>query len=56
MTDKTAEVYRMVMDDHLCPYGLKTKALLMQSWAHLDGILILRRFRAVLSSFFRKLR
>lgn len=28
MTDKTAEVYRMVMDEHLCPYGLKTKALL----------------------------
>ena len=25
---KTAELYRMVMDDHLCPYGLKTKDLL----------------------------
>jgi glutaredoxin len=25
---KTAELYRMVMDDHLCPYGLKSKDLL----------------------------
>ncbi|WP_297973081.1 glutaredoxin family protein [uncultured Amaricoccus sp.] len=25
---KTAELYRMVMPDHLCPYGLKAKALL----------------------------
>lgn len=25
---KTAELYRMVMDDHLCPYGLKAKDLL----------------------------
>ena len=25
---QTAILYRMVMDDHLCPYGLKSKALL----------------------------
>ena len=25
---KTAKLYRMVMDDHLCPYGLKSKDLL----------------------------
>ncbi|MDQ0316297.1 glutaredoxin family protein [Amorphus orientalis] len=25
---KSAELYRMVMPDHLCPYGLKSKALL----------------------------
>lgn len=25
---KTAELYRMVMQDHLCPYGLKSKDLL----------------------------
>ena len=25
---KTAELYRMVMEDHLCPYGLKSKHLL----------------------------
>ncbi len=25
---QTAELYRMVMDDHLCPYGLKSKDLL----------------------------
>lgn len=26
--EKTATLYRMVMDDHLCPFGLKSKALL----------------------------
>lgn len=26
--EKTANLYRMVMDDHLCPFGLKTKDLL----------------------------
>ena len=36
MTDKTAEVYRMVMDDHLCPYGLKTKALLRRHGFHVN--------------------
>lgn len=25
---KTAQLYRMVMEDHLCPYGLKSKHLL----------------------------
>ena len=28
MTTKTAKVYRMVMDDHTCPYGIKTVDLL----------------------------
>lgn len=28
MTGKTATLYRMVMEDHLCPYGLKSKDLL----------------------------
>ena len=28
MSTKTATVYRMVMPDHLCPYGLKTVDLL----------------------------
>jgi glutaredoxin len=27
-TNKTARLYRMVMPDHLCPYGLKSKDLL----------------------------
>jgi glutaredoxin len=27
-TQRTATLYRMVMEDHLCPYGLKTKDLL----------------------------
>ena len=26
--DKTAQLYRMVMPGHLCPYGLKSKDLL----------------------------
>ena len=25
---KSAQLYRMVMQDHLCPYGLKSKDLL----------------------------
>ncbi len=28
MTEKTARLYRMVMPDHLCPFGLKSKSLL----------------------------
>ncbi|SIT75277.1 MauE/DoxX family redox-associated membrane protein [Pontibaca methylaminivorans] len=28
MAEKTAVLYRMVMPDHLCPFGLKAKALL----------------------------
>ena len=28
MTQKTARLYRMVMPDHLCPYGLKSRHLL----------------------------
>ena len=28
MTTKTAQVYRMVMEDHVCPYGIKTIDLL----------------------------
>ncbi len=27
-TDKTAELHRMMMDDHTCPYGIKAKWLL----------------------------
>lgn len=27
-SEKTADLYRMVMPDHLCPYGLKAKDLL----------------------------
>ena len=25
---KTAELYRMVMEDHLCPYGLKIETFI----------------------------
>lgn len=28
MTSKTADLYRMVMTDHMCPYGVKAKDLL----------------------------
>lgn len=28
MTDRSATLYRMVLPDHVCPYGLKAKALL----------------------------
>ena len=28
MTTRTAAVYRMVMEDHVCPYGIKTVDLL----------------------------
>jgi hypothetical protein len=27
-TDKKATIYRMVMEEHTCPYGLKAKDLL----------------------------
>ncbi len=30
MTDKSATLYRMVMTDHMCPYGLKSKDLLQR--------------------------
>ena len=37
---KTAELYRMVMEDHLCPYGLKSKHLLeTQGFQGLSNIL-----------------
>tara|TARA_R110002020_G_scaffold143848_8_gene316570 strand:+ start:1852 stop:2616 length:765 start_codon:yes stop_codon:yes gene_type:complete len=33
---KTATLYRMVMEDHLCPFGLKSKALLERSGYAVD--------------------
>ena len=30
MTNKSAKLYRMVMTDHMCPYGLKSKDLLQR--------------------------
>ena len=33
---KTAELYRMVMKDHLCPYGLKSKHLLEAQGFHVE--------------------
>jgi glutaredoxin len=34
--EKTATLYRMVMEDHLCPFGLKSKALLERSGYDVD--------------------
>ena len=28
MTEQTADLYRMAIDGHICPYGLKSKDLL----------------------------
>ena len=36
MTTKTATVYRMVMPDHVCPYGLKTVDLLKREGFEVD--------------------
>jgi hypothetical protein len=33
---KTAILYRMVMTDHMCPYGLKPKDLLERQGFHVD--------------------
>ena len=33
---KTATLYRMVMTDHMCPYGLKSKDLLMRQGFHVE--------------------
>jgi glutaredoxin len=35
-TTKSATLYRMVMDDHLCPYGLKSKDLLERNGYTVD--------------------
>ena len=35
-TAKTATLYRMVMTDHMCPYGLKSKDLLERQGFHVD--------------------
>jgi len=35
-TRKTARLYRMVMEDHLCPYGLKAKDLLERKGFEVD--------------------
>ncbi|MCF3934256.1 glutaredoxin [Acuticoccus sp. M5D2P5] len=34
--EKSATLYRMVMEDHLCPFGLKTKALLEREGYRID--------------------
>lgn len=34
--DKTAKLYRMVMSDHTCPYGLKSKDLLQRQGFHVE--------------------
>ncbi|MBR9874521.1 MAG: glutaredoxin [Vibrionaceae bacterium] len=34
--NKTAELYRIVMDSHVCPYGIKAKYLLRHKGYHVD--------------------
>ena len=36
MTNKSATLYRMVMTDHMCPYGLKSKDLLQREGYTVD--------------------
>ena len=36
MNNKTATLYRMVMSDHMCPYGLKSKDLLQRQGYTVD--------------------
>lgn len=33
---RTAKLYRMAMEDHLCPYGLKSKDLLAREGFEVD--------------------
>ncbi|KKL79870.1 hypothetical protein LCGC14_2010500 [marine sediment metagenome] len=35
-TPKTAVLYRMVMEEHVCPYGLKSKDLLEREGYSID--------------------
>jgi len=43
MTDKTAQIYRMVMPDHTCPYGVKAKWLLTRRGYRVDDHLLTTR-------------
>lgn len=36
MTDKTATLYRMVLPDHTCPFGVHAKELLEQAGFAID--------------------
>ena len=36
MTTRTAAVYRMVMEDHVCPYGIKTVDLVKRQGFEVD--------------------
>lgn len=36
MTSKTATLYRMVLPDHVCPFGLRAKAMLEEAGFTID--------------------
>ena len=36
MTDKTATLYRMVLPDHVCPFGVRAKAMLEKAGYEVD--------------------
>jgi glutaredoxin 3 len=41
--DKTATLYRMVLPDHTCPYGVRAKALLEQHGFRIDETILSSR-------------
>lgn len=43
MTDKTATLYRMVLPDHVCPFGLKARHLLRSRGYRVDDRLLTTR-------------
>jgi glutaredoxin 3 len=43
MTSKTATLYRMVLPDHTCPYGVQAKQLLEQNGYTLDEHILASR-------------
>ncbi len=43
MTDKTAILYRMVLPDHTCPFGVRAKQMLEDNGFTLDEIILKSR-------------
>ncbi len=45
-TDKTATLYRMVLPDHICPFGVRAKAMLETAGYRIDEHLLRSREEA----------
>lgn len=43
MSDRKVELYRMVLPDHTCPYGLRAKALLEEAGYEFDDNILSSR-------------